>query len=194
MIIGITGKSGAGKSYVSEKISKRLDMIHLDIDKISHEVLTFENTIKFILKTFGHSVFDNGQINRKKLGKIVFNDTLKLKTLNDFCQNQIEKQIDKILSSTNKSVVLDYALLCKLKQFELCDVKILLNSDINTRFNRVAKRENISREYFLSRDNSIDDFNGITFDYIYENISESEIENLIIELKNKEQSWSEKLQ
>ena len=194
MIIGITGKSGAGKSYVSEIISKRLDMIHLDIDKISHEVLTFDKTIKFILKTFGHSVFENGQINRKKLGKIVFNDTLKLKTLNDFCQNQIEKQIDQILSSTNKSVVLDYALLCKLKQFELCDVKILLNSDINTRFNRVAKRENISREYFLSRDNSIDDFNGITFDYIYENISESEIENLIIELKNKEQSWLEKLQ
>ena len=194
MIIGITGKSGAGKSYVSEIISKRLDMIHLDIDKISHEVLTFDKTIKFILKTFGHSVFENGQINRKKLGKIVFNDTLKLKTLNDFCQNQIEKQIDQILSSTNKSVVLDYALLCKLKQFELCDVKILLNSDINTRFNRVAKRENISREYFLSRDNSIDDFNGITFYYIYENISESEIENLIIELKNKEQSWLEKLQ
>ena len=187
MIIGITGKSGAGKSYVSEIIAKKLDMVHLDIDKISHEILSFNETIKFILNEFGDSVFDDGKLNRKKLGKIVFNDKVKLQKLNDFCQIQIEKKLDEIISLTKKSIILDYALLCKLKQFDLCDVKILLNADLDTRFIRVKERENISREYFISRDNSIENFNSYKFDFTFNNISQNEIENLIIQLK-KEQS------
>ena len=126
MIIGITGKSGAGKSYLSDIISKELGFIHVDIDTISHEVLAFPETISFLHEKFGESIFENNVLNRKKLGNIVFNSPEKLKELNDFCQIQIEKRLDQIINNSTKPIILDYALLNKLKQFSLCDVKILL--------------------------------------------------------------------
>lgn len=183
MIIGICGKSGSGKSYLSEIIANNLDMLHLDIDKISHEILEFPETQKFLKNNFSEEIFDNNILNRKKLGKIVFNNPEKLKKLNEFCQKQIEKRIDKIISSENRPIILDYALLDKLKQFSSCDVKILLTETLETRFERVQKRENISKEYFISRDNSLKDFDATSFDYCYTSITENQIKHLLERLK-----------
>lgn len=192
MIIGITGRSGTGKSYLSEILAKKLDMIHLDIDKISHEVLSFEETQKFLRNEFGESIFENGVLNRKALGKIAFSDKQKLAHLNDFCQHQIESRLDEIISKSTKPVILDYALLWKLKQFKVCDITILLETDFETRYNRVFSRENISREYFEARDNSLEDFSNKKFDYIFKNITDEEIENLIKTIQLKENLWLEK--
>ena len=84
MIIGITGKSGAGKSYLSDILSQELDLIHVNIDKISHEVLAFPETISFLKKEFENIIFENNKLNRKKLGEIVFNNPQKLQLLNDY--------------------------------------------------------------------------------------------------------------
>lgn len=193
MIIGITGKSGTGKSYLSEIIAEKLDMIHIDIDKISHEVLTFPETKEFLKAEFGESVFDDGIVNRKKIGAIVFNNKTKLNKLNDFCQKLIEKKLDEIISNSQKSIILDYALLPRLKQFNSCDLKILLHSDFETRFIRVAKRENITKDYFLSRDGSIEDFKNTSFDFVFENINDTEIARLIDYIKtNKKRSFYDK--
>lgn len=185
MIIGITGRSGSGKSYLSEQLAENLDIIHIDIDKISHEVLSFDESKKFILNEFGPEVFNGESVNRKLLGSIVFNDPQKLKKLNQFCQSEMEKKIDEIIQSSKKSIILDYALLCGLKQFSICDVKILLNADFDIRYSRVKQRENISKEYFISRDNSLSDFNEEDFDFIFKNISQTEIDNLIKILDSK---------
>lgn len=196
MIIGITGKSGSGKSYLSEILAQNLDMIHIDIDKISHKVLTFENTKNFLLKEFGSKIFDNEILNRKQLGTIVFSNPEKLEKLNKFCQIEIEKELDRIIKDSTKSIILDYALLVGLKQFELCDIKILLDADLNLRYSRVKSKENITKEYFFSRDNSLPNFDESKFNFIYKNISESEISFLIDYIKSslKEQLWLEKPQ
>lgn len=185
MIIGITGRSGAGKSYLSEILAEKLDLIHIDIDKISHEVLSFDESKQFLLNEFGTEIFDNGILNRKLLGKIVFADQEKLDKLNNFCQIEMEKKIDEIISNSKKSLILDYALLCGLRQFKLCDVKILLKADLDTRYSRVKERENISKEYFISRDNSLSDFNENDFDYVYHHITENETNLLIKNLKTR---------
>ena len=185
MIIGITGRSGAGKSYLSEILANKLDLIHIDIDKISHEVLTFETTKKFLLKEFGSEIFENNSVNRKLLGKIVFSNHEKLDMLNRFCQVEMERKIDEIINNSNKSIILDYALLCGLKQFKNCDIKILLCADINIRYSRAKIKENITKEYFISRDASLSDFDKSKFDFVYENISEDEIELLVQTIKSK---------
>ena len=187
MIIGITGRSGAGKSYVSEILAKKLDLVHIDIDKISHEVLTFPETINFLQTEFGEQIFEDNQLQRKKLGKIVFNNPDQLIKLNNFCQIQIEKRLDEIISTANKSLILDYALLWKLKQFNACDIKILLKADFDTRFSRVSKRENISREYFQSRDSSLEEFENMKFDYVFNNINSHEIEKLTLMLQSQKE-------
>lgn len=187
MIIGISGRSGTGKSYVSEILAKKLDLEHVNIDKVSHEVLELPETIKFLKSEFGENVFENGVLNRKTLGKIVFYNGEKLDLLNNFCQAQIEKKLDKIIATSTKPIIFDYALLWKLKQFSKCDIKILLKSDFETRFERVAKRENISREYFKARDNSLNEPN-IKFDYVFSNITSEQIDELALTIQ-KELSW-----
>lgn len=187
MIIGITGRSGSGKSFLSDILAEKLDMIHIDIDKISHEVLTFDESKKFLLNEFGSEIFENGVVNRKKLGKIVFGEPEKLEKLNRFCQIEMEAKIDEIIASATKPLILDYALLFGLKQFESCDVKILLKADFDVRYSRVKTRENITREYFLSRDSSLSDsdYNENLFDFVYHHISKEEIEKLSKTLKSK---------
>ena len=183
MIIGITGKSGAGKSYLSEILAKELDMIHLDIDKISHEVLEFPDTIAYLHQEFGESIFIDEKLNRKALGAIVFNNPEKLQKWNNFCQIQIEKRLDEIILNSKKSIILDYALLAQLKQFVLCDIKILLETNFDTRFLRVEKRENISKDYFVSRDNSLAPYQKAQFDYVFEDFSQKEIDFILNKLK-----------
>ena len=184
MIIGITGKSGSGKSYASEILAKNLNLKHIDIDKISHEVLSYPETIKFLKKEFGDLVFDNNNLNRKKLGKIVFNDKIKLEKLNKFCQKLIEEKLDEIVQN-NKNLILDYALLPLLKNFNDCDIKILLTADFETRLSRVQTRENITKEYFLSRDNSVLNYDKNIFDYVLNNAKIEDIEALTKKIKEK---------
>lgn len=195
MIIGITGRSGAGKSYLSEILATKLNMLHLDIDKISHEILSFSDTQTFLKKEFGEIIFENSVLNRKKLGQIVFNDKNSLEKLNQFCQIQIENRLDEIINNSSQDIILDYALLPKLKQFSECDLKILLTADIEIRFDRVSKRENISKDYFLSRDSSLEDIKNIEFDFIFDNISNSNINDLMKQIEHKKRSlWLEKQQ
>ena len=127
----------------------------------------------------------DGVLNRKLLGKIVFSNPQKLEKLNKFCQIEMEKKIDEIIASSKKSLILDYALLCGLKQFESCDIKILLKADLDTRYSRVKNRENISKEYFISRDSSLPAFDESKFDFIYHHITENETNALIETLKQK---------
>lgn len=185
MIIGITGRSGTGKSYLSEILAKELDMLHIDIDKISHEVLSFDETKQFLKAEFGDDIFDNEKVNRKRLGSIVFENQEKLDKINNFCQLLIEQKLDEIISSTTKPIILDYALLAKLKQFKNCDLKILLHCDLETRYNRVYKRENISRDYFILRDSSIEDLDESSFDIVFNNITDTDISNLVKIIKAK---------
>ncbi len=182
MIIGITGKSGSGKSYLSTILAEKLQAEHIDVDKISHQVLSFPETQKFLKKEFGNDIFDEEILNRKKLGKIVFCDHDKLNLLNKFCKIQIEKKLDELIKTETKPLILDYALLPWLKQFKLCDVKILLTADFETRYSRVNLRENITKEYFKSRDNSVENYNENFFDYVYKNLTQKSIDELIEKL------------
>lgn len=185
MIIAITGKSGSGKSYLSEIIAKEIDALHLDIDKISHEVLSYPESKKFLKNEFGDKIFDSGNLNRKKLGKIVFGNASKLAKLNNFCQSKIENILDRFIKAETRDIILDYALLFLLKQFNACDIKILLKADTNIRLKRVCERENISEDYFLSRDKSIADINENGYDFIFDNITNQETENLIEYIKQR---------
>ena len=179
MIIGITGRSGSGKSYLSDELAQNINAIHVKIDEISHSVLNLEKTHEFLKAEFGNIVFDKNTIDRKTLGKIVFNDKEKLSKLNAFCQTEMEKIINKIIKESTTHLILDYALLPWLSQFQLCDLKILINSSFEDRFERVSSRENISTEYFKNRDNSVGDYNNFEFDLVLDNPKNANIKELI---------------
>ena len=74
MIIGICGKSGCGKSTLANQIIELTDnkAIHLDIDKVGHNVLLLPEVKQELIKSFGESVIQENIVDRKRLGEIVF--------------------------------------------------------------------------------------------------------------------------
>ena len=102
----------------------------------------------------------------------------KLKVLNDVCQKYIEDVVDeKIATSQKKYIILDYSLLEKMKYFSLCDFKVLITANDDTRYSRIIVRDKISKEYLTIREQHSPIFNSANYDEIIEN-NENTINNL----------------
>lgn len=169
-LIVITGKSGVGKSVFSKILANELDCLLLNLDNISHLSLE-DNEIKSKLKTnFGEEIFDGDKILRKKLGKIVFNNPEKLNFLNSISQIFMEDYIDNFIKNSNKKfIILEYALLTKMKYFNDSDYKILIYADKQTRFDRLIKRDNVTEDYLNLREKNLPDFDKSNFDECIDN-------------------------
>ena len=73
-VLGITGGIATGKSLVTKQFKDRGFPVY-DADQIVHELYNNPSVIESITSRFP-SVNDHGQINRKALGELVFNDIL----------------------------------------------------------------------------------------------------------------------
>ena len=181
MIIGICGKSGSGKSTIAKMIIDKYKdrVIHLDIDKIGHKVETFDDVKSKLVASFGESILINGEVDRKKLGQIVFSSQLMMEILTDITYPAMIEEIDKIINENQeKIIILDWLLLPKTKYFLTCDIRILLDIPYAIRLNRCLKRDNITKEKFDLRDKNSFNYDGYDFDYIIKN-EETEVKRLV---------------
>ncbi len=168
MIIGITGKSGSGKSTLAKKLMKVFPyVVHLDIDKIGHEVLTRPEIIEEVIKAFGKDVIDRNNIDRKKLGDIVYASRNEMAKLSEITWKYMKVEIDKFIrENKDKIILLDWLLLPKTHHFSKCDIKILLDTPSNIRKGRAIKRDNITEEKFELREKASIDFNKNEYNYV----------------------------
>ena len=192
MIIGISGKSGTGKSKIAESIAAVLNADIISFDKISHMSLEKESFKNLVREKISPDVFDaNGKIVRKKLGEIVFNDPEKLKLINTHSEKLMITIIDELINSSKKNyIILEYALLPLMKYFNMCDFKILVTASEAVRFERIMNRDGISEEYLKSREANSPTFIPALFDVVVENNSNEEcsVDNVVNLIKNKEKS------
>jgi len=167
MIICICGKSGSGKSTLAKKIiEERKNVIHIDIDKIAHQVLTIPIVKQQLQEQFKDVLTDN-EVDRKKLGPIVFSSTKNMDILTQITWPHMEQEIDRIISENkDKIIILDYLLLPKTKYFEQSDLKILLDIPKDIRKQRILKRDNITEDKFDLRDSSSIEYDKDEFDFI----------------------------
>lgn len=175
MIIGICGKSGSGKSTLAKQIVEYYgdNAVHLDIDKIGHKVLIFEEVKKELINCFGISIIKNSNIDRKKLGEIVFSSRREMKKLSDITWKYMQIEIDNfLLNNKNKIIILDWILLQDTKYFSMCSLKILLDTSYEIRKERAIKRDNISESAFDLREKASNYFNCKDFDIILQDSSE----------------------
>ncbi len=179
ILISVTGKSGTGKSTFSKMLAKFLNAEIFELDKISHLSLKDDKIKEELLLVFGNTIFDeSGEIKRKELGKLAFNDGAKLKILNKLSQDFMENHTQMLIeNSAHKYIILEYALLSQMKFFSESDYKILMKSSDEIRKNRVLIRDNISKEYLESREKNLPSYQEKDFDEIIEN-NESFFENL----------------
>ena len=127
-IIGLTGGTGSGKGFVSERLKKRNAYV-MDADKIAHEIIEKDKpAYKEIVDYFGRSILDeSGCIIRRKLGDIVFSDSEKLAFLNKcthkYINMEIMRIIDEVRPQTDKytAIVIDAPLLAEAGLTDICD-------------------------------------------------------------------------
>lgn len=145
IVIGLTGGSGCGKSVVA-KAAADLGFVHIDCDKLGHEVILKPNKTYFeLIKEFGPQILgDDKEINRKKLGQIVFSDAQKLKKLNQLIHPAI---IEKTKELMKDYTIIDGAVLhCTPEIVELCDVIIAVTNSTERRIEFICRRDNINED------------------------------------------------
>ncbi len=156
-IIGVTGNSGSGKSTVSNLL-KSLGAYLIMADEIAHKIIMSDAYVE-IVKTFGTDILkeDSLEIDRKKLGNIVFNDEKKLVILNSITHSYIIKSIIneiKLLyfkKDEYKFIVIDAALLIETKLNEMSDQVWLVHADEKLKIKRLIERDKLSENQIIAR-------------------------------------------
>lgn len=145
-IIGVYGLICSGKSSFSKMLAKELDAFYIDADKLGHEAL--ENKKDIIVKEFSDSILDsNNNIDRKKLGGIVFSNKNKLKKLQDITYSYIEKKTEDFINSTDKDVVIEAALIMRSNIYKLCNSLVFVNAKTSSILKRMQETRNISEHH-----------------------------------------------
>ncbi|MBR3564549.1 MAG: dephospho-CoA kinase [Clostridia bacterium] len=153
MIIGLTGLICSGKSRISGYLSKKGFEI-IDADSIVHEQQRpGEECYLEIVSVFGDGILmEDGEIDRNKLGNMVFSDGDMLKKLNEITHKHVLKEIDRrIEGGGTEDKVLDVPLLFQTHLDRRCDVILIVTASEKTRIRRLMKRNSLSREEAVLR-------------------------------------------
>lgn len=150
-IIGITGGIATGKSTILNYLKKTYqtnDFLYLDADEISHNILKEKKVINQLITIFGNEIIENGQINRKKLGKIVFTDDDARFTLNNILHPLVRKEItNKINKNQDKKIIfVDVPLLVESSMIDLTDEVWFVYLPKKIQLERLMKRDQINEQ------------------------------------------------
>ncbi|MBS1007591.1 dephospho-CoA kinase [Leuconostoc suionicum] len=150
LTIGLTGGIATGKSTVSALL-RQAGFPIVDADIVAREVVEPGTpTLEKIKLAFGPGIIDNGVLNRRKLGQIVFEDGAQLKKLNDIMQPAISSAMaDKINFWRLQNVpilVLDVPLLFErdYDKNKSVDKTIVVTASEEIQLSRLENRDQLS--------------------------------------------------
>ena len=143
IVIGITGRTGSGKSHACGWIKKNINNVeHIDCDAIGHNVLEINEIKEALLAIFGKNIEENGKINRSKLGKIVFNNKEKLLALNELVHPKICDIVTDTIKKTSKTtIIIEGALIHQVGLEDACNHTICIDSPTSAILDRRPDKE-----------------------------------------------------
>ena len=150
MIIGITGGTGCGKTTLLNLIRERGGLV-LDCDAIYHELLRTDKQMLSAINARFPGVVENGVLNRKKLGSIVFADKQALMDLNAITHSAVKREVVLRLENAPQLAAIDAVGLFEGGLAELCHVTVAVTAPPEDRVRRLMGRDGISEEYARSR-------------------------------------------
>lgn len=144
-IIGLVGGIGSGKSHIAKLFAKHGAAI-IDADHFAHQALR-EPAIKHqLMHHWGPSIFTpEGQVDRKKLGAIVFRDPQEKARLESIVLPYIGDQIRSAIRQFEQAAhvplaVLDAAILLETGWKSVCTALVFVDAPLELRINRVKSR------------------------------------------------------
>ncbi len=182
MIIGITGSSGSGKSTICKILESKWNAKIINADEIAKD-LSRSGTqyYKDIVQEFGKEILlETGEIDRKKLADIIYNDDNKREILNkltfkyvcDEIKKEIKLEQDKNIkkqteenlkpsenhnkeADNQKLIIIDAPLLIEAKLDNICDTTIaVISKNRKAQIERILQRDNIDKDVAIARINA----------------------------------------
>lgn len=154
--IGITGPTGAGKTTVLKALES-LGVGILDADAVYYDLLSGSDGMKKQLRErFGDGILDNnGAIDRKKLGSIVFADSAAFLDLNRITHKYVGEELGRrealAAAAGLKAVAIDAIALIESGLGKSCDAVVCVLAPAEVRIRRIMARDGIPEEYARSR-------------------------------------------
>jgi dephospho-CoA kinase len=151
-VIGLTGGIASGKSLISGYLCE-LGALVIDADKLAREVVEPRSPVlEKIREVFGDGVLnEDGTLDRKKLGDIVFKSDTERKRLNDLIHPRVFEKVKKLIdenkdNKTWPAIVIDAPLLIEVGMIEITDEVWVVSLDEETQLKRLMKRDDLTRE------------------------------------------------
>ena len=185
-VIGITGGIGSGKSRVLDILSDRYSAYVVEADKVAKKLMLPGNEVyNKVVSCFGRDILsaDNHEIDAKKLGSLVMNDTDALEKLNSIVHPAVKEYILRDIKAQRDNgvdyYIIEAALLIQDNYTEICDEIWAVITDKETRISRLMSDRGYSRKkaedfiknqpnelFYKNGSNRIIMNNGTVFDLI----------------------------
>ena len=156
IVIGVTGNIGSGKSTVCQILAK-LGATIIDADKLAHETYKpHSQTWKELINAFGKDIVKaNEEIDRQKLGQIVFSDPNALAQLNRIVHPRayhiVQERIEDYRHRGVKAAVVEATLLIEAGWTDLVDKVWLVVAPEDVAIQRLTQHKGISEAQILAR-------------------------------------------
>ena len=163
--IGITGISGSGKSTLAMHLKRALKgfdlgVYHIDFDKLGHSIIfgkedkwIYRNARQRLINTFGVQLLDNdGTINRRDLGDVVFNNDAYLMAFNEIMFKPMLAKFKEEIYQKQGIFLVDGALLAEADVLRLVNNNVILvMSEPKIAGIRLDERDNLPKDYLKKR-------------------------------------------
>lgn len=150
MILGITGGTGCGKTTLLRLIGDQGGMV-LDCDAIYHQLLSTDDRLLSQIDVRFPGTVENGVLQRKKLGNLVFSDPSALEDLNKITHSAVVSQVRRSLKSKPSLAAIDAIALFESGLDQLCDITVAVTAPTEDRVQRLMARDGISQDYARRR-------------------------------------------
>lgn len=151
-IIGLTGGIGSGKTTVA-KMFMALGVPVYFADDAAKEIMAGEAIQKELQSVFGEAIIEKGQLNRKKLANMVFNNKYELQKLNTIVHPLVQLHFENWLKRHQELpfIIKEAAILFESGSYKNCDQIITVTAPVAQRIQRVVERDTTDRDAVMQR-------------------------------------------
>jgi dephospho-CoA kinase len=154
IVIGLTGGIASGKSLVAKELAKLPGFTAVDIDRLAWEVYRPGSKVyRRLVEHFGPKILkEDGEIDRRRLGEIVFNDRRELRFLDETVHPEVTARLREVLEQERrrgtKVLILEAALLLESPHVDrsMFDYIVALRAGREERLRRLRERDGLTQE------------------------------------------------